>query len=551
MNKIFNITRNDLTLQFKDNSIWINLIVIPAVLIVVIGFVNGGFGNNNGGETVLRVDVFNEDVTDDGVTELSQALLESLRRTNDDLLLCPMDNDARDLCDLKDVETLDHEAARARVEDGVTQGFLEIPDGFQESVLDGKPVDVAFRSNNDPLNPSFLIQSIEAAVQRVSGAALAAQVGSDILTSVASSGSGSVADYASLVYEQAATIWDEVDNAVGYRLSAENTASFSVQQETLDDADVFDAQVLPVDVVTGDGGEVTTEFVNLLDDEDIQVCNLYAGENTACQLGEDVTLDVETARQRVEDGVTAGYVVLPDDFDGAISDGGDVPIEVVTAPSVNLADTVERSARRVEPSSDTNITGFGQSVPGIGSMYVMFTVLQGGALLIQERRNWTLQRLVTMPVSRAQIISGKMLARFAMGLIQFGVAFAIGLILGVHFGDAPLALLLVIMAFTLCITAIAFLLANFMETDQQASGIITFFVLVTSPLGGAWWPLEVVPDFMQTVAYVTPVGWAMEGFGEVIFYGGGVADVLLPVGVLLAATVVIFGLAVMQFRYTE
>ncbi|MEZ4659182.1 MAG: hypothetical protein R2911_16595 [Caldilineaceae bacterium] len=42
-------------------------------------------------------------------------------------------------------------------------------------------------------------------------------------------------------------------------------------------------------------------------------------------------------------------------------------------------------------------SGFGQSVPGMGSMYVMFTVLAAINVLLRERTQWTLQRLAALP----------------------------------------------------------------------------------------------------------------------------------------------------------
>jgi len=56
-----------------------------------------------------------------------------------------------------------------------------------------------------------------------------------------------------------------------------------------------------------------------------------------------------------------------------------------------------------QAESSPNQMGFGQSVPGMGSMFVMFTVFGGMQLFIVERKNWTFQRLVTMPVSRRRV----------------------------------------------------------------------------------------------------------------------------------------------------
>ena len=182
-------------------------------------------------------------------------------------------------------------------------------------------------------------------------------------------------------------------------------------------------------------------------------------------------------------------------------------------------------------------------------MYVMSIVLVGVVGFVKERSNWTFQRLMMMPVHPAQIVAGKMLARFALGLIMYAVAFGFGALLGTHYGSAPLALLLVMAAFTLCCTAITLLLTSVIHSEQQAGVTLNLLVLIAAPLGGAWWPLEIVPPWMATIGHISPIAWAMDGFNAVIFFGGGVQDVLVPVAVLLAISAVIFAIAVRRFRY--
>ncbi len=193
--------------------------------------------------------------------------------------------------------------------------------------------------------------------------------------------------------------------------------------------------------------------------------------------------------------------------------------------------------------------GFGQSVPGMGAMYVMFTVLGGMAVLLRERNQWTLQRLVALPLSRAQILGGKVLTYFTLGMIQFLVVFAVGLIVGLDFGDSPLLILLVMIAFTLCVTGLAFAIAPHVQSEAQADGIARLLALSLAPLGGAWWPLEIVPDFMRTVSYISPVSWAMNAFHDLMWFNRGFVDVLPEIGVLVAAGAIFFALGVRRFRY--
>jgi ABC-2 type transport system permease protein len=70
-----------------------------------------------------------------------------------------------------------------------------------------------------------------------------------------------------------------------------------------------------------------------------------------------------------------------------------------------------------------------------------------------------------------------------------------------------------------------------------------------APLGGAWWPLEITPQFMQIIGHISPIAWAMDGFRSLIFYGGTLTDVLLPVAVLLGASLVFLVIGARYFRY--
>ena len=193
--------------------------------------------------------------------------------------------------------------------------------------------------------------------------------------------------------------------------------------------------------------------------------------------------------------------------------------------------------------------GFNQSAPGMGSLYVMFTVLGGMAVLLRERRQWTLQRLIALPLSRAQILGAKIGVYFTLGMIQYAIVFAVGAAVGMDFGSSPIAFLAVMAAFVLCITALTFALAPWIKSEGQANGLVLLLSLSLAPLGGAWWPLEIVPEFMQTLGHLSPVAWAMDAFHDLILYNGGFGDVLPEIGVLLAAAAVLFAIGIRSFKY--
>lgn len=193
--------------------------------------------------------------------------------------------------------------------------------------------------------------------------------------------------------------------------------------------------------------------------------------------------------------------------------------------------------------------GLGQSVPGMGTMFVLMTIFGGMSALIVERQQWTLQRLAVMPVGRSTLLAGKILARFILGLLQFIIVFIIGLLLGLNLGKDPFAFLLLVILYTLSITALSFAVGSGLKNPAQAGGLGLLLSLTLAPIGGAWWPMDISPKFMQVIGHISPIAWAMDGFTALTYKGAHLADITIPLGVLLGMTILFFLIAIPRFRY--
>ncbi|MBZ0300816.1 MAG: ABC transporter permease [Anaerolineae bacterium] len=366
-----------------------------------------------------------------------------------------------------------------------------------------------------------------------------------------------------------------------------------------------------LDILDQDSSPAATQFIADLRavNPALILCPADSGPDDGCSLGEAESLNVESSIERVRKGQTDGLLVIPAGYGTGLAafetirlpyhtasdmltndpalqsiqavlqrvNGGvvaarvgeglaeslDVPPAAEGGDSFGQAVYAQANTDRADPPVTVAYTqteanqpqnqsdGFGQSVPGMATFFVVFSVLGAGMYgLVKERSQGTLPRLAVMPVRRADIIGGKILAYFSIGIVQFVIVFLVGLVVGVNFGHDVLALLLVMVAYTLCITALSFVLAPRMRNDSQISAMTTLLGMVMGALGGAWWPLDVAPQFMQLVGHLTPVAWAMDAFRQLFFFNGSLGDVLLPVGMLVAATAVLFVVGIRAFKFT-
>ncbi len=194
--------------------------------------------------------------------------------------------------------------------------------------------------------------------------------------------------------------------------------------------------------------------------------------------------------------------------------------------------------------------GYALSSPGQLVTWVLATLLAGAGALVSERTLGTLRRLLTTPTAKWAYLGGKVAGRFTMGLMQMALMIGFGQwVLGVKWGNSPLAMTMVAVCFGLAATALALLLATLARSERQAGALTSLGTFLLAPLGGAWVPLEITPPAFQTLAQIFPTTWAMRGFTNVVVRGQGPEGVLLECGVLLGFAVVFFALGVWRFKY--
>lgn len=196
------------------------------------------------------------------------------------------------------------------------------------------------------------------------------------------------------------------------------------------------------------------------------------------------------------------------------------------------------------------IDGFVQSSPGMMVQFAIFGLITAAMVLVLERKNKTLQRLLTTPIKRWEVIAGHTLAMFVIIFLQEVLLVVFGqLAFGVDYFRQPLAALLVMVTLALWAASLGLLISALARTEEQVVTLSLIAMFLFASLGGAWFPLEVAGKTFAAIGHVMPTAWAMDGFQNLLLRGLGFRSVLLPAGMLLAYTAAFFGLAVWKFEF--
>jgi ABC-type multidrug transport system permease subunit len=208
--------------------------------------------------------------------------------------------------------------------------------------------------------------------------------------------------------------------------------------------------------------------------------------------------------------------------------------------------TVRPAGRLTEPP-----VGFAQAVPGTLVMFTMLVLLTSGAItLVLEREQGLLRRLASAPLSPGSIVLGKWIGRLCLALVQIGFALLVGsLLFGVAWGEAWPMVGVVLAGWAAFTASLAIVLANVTRTPAQTAGIGVFATQILAALGGCWWPIEITPAWMQTLARFLPTGWAMDAMHQLVNFGQPASVAAPHAAAMVAGALALGWVGTHAFRY--
>ncbi|MEU7031503.1 ABC transporter permease [Streptomyces sp. NPDC046275] len=197
--------------------------------------------------------------------------------------------------------------------------------------------------------------------------------------------------------------------------------------------------------------------------------------------------------------------------------------------------------RYVFDGSPQTFDGIGASLLGIFPLITMFLVTSIATL--RERTSGTLERLLAMPLAKADLIAGYALAFGLVAVVQSVLATGLALtFLGLDVTGSPWLLLLVALLDALLGTALGLFVSAFAASEFQAVQFMPAVIFPQLLLCGLFTPRDRMAPALEAISDVLPMSYAVDGMNQVLRHTDVTADFLRDALVVAGCAVLVLGL---------
>lgn len=180
----------------------------------------------------------------------------------------------------------------------------------------------------------------------------------------------------------------------------------------------------------------------------------------------------------------------------------------------------------------------------------ILSVILTGAALIREREQGTIEHLLVMPVTPAEIMLSKIWANGLVIVIAalLSLLFVVQLLLQVPVAGSLTLFVAGAVVYQFSVTALGILLATFTTSMSQFGLLVIPVIIVMNLLSGSTTPIEGMPAWLQTVMQLSPATHFVSFAQAVLYRGAGFAIVWPQLMVIAAISAVFFAVSLMRFR---
>jgi ABC-2 type transport system permease protein len=189
-------------------------------------------------------------------------------------------------------------------------------------------------------------------------------------------------------------------------------------------------------------------------------------------------------------------------------------------------------------------------LPGIIAFTVVGDSVSGAMPLLWDKEQGYLDKLMSMPIARSSVILSRFVFQLGMGSAQTLLVILVALIMGVEISTGVGGVVVILIAaglLSLSLTSIFVGLAYWVPGHGTFFAITGFITLPLLFMSNAFVPLDAMPGWMEAVARVNPLTYAIEAMRITVIEGWD-AEVLGALVALAVAAAVCLAVGTDQFR---
>ncbi len=195
---------------------------------------------------------------------------------------------------------------------------------------------------------------------------------------------------------------------------------------------------------------------------------------------------------------------------------------------------------------------FNATAPGILVGAALFFSCMGGpiTLIVSERQNHTLRRLLLSPLKPSSyflgLVSAHLVVAAGQAIIVYGIAYLFG---GRFVGSIPLGILLIILSVFSFVGLGFFFGSRFTKRTEDVNGPVAAFGVPLLVLGGTFFPVSILPPYLLIVAYADPIFHMNQALKKVSAAGAGLDEIMIHFLFLLGFTLISLLLGIRSYRH--
>lgn len=193
----------------------------------------------------------------------------------------------------------------------------------------------------------------------------------------------------------------------------------------------------------------------------------------------------------------------------------------------------------------------------IGTLFALFIASTVAMKTVTEKRERVFNRIILTNSKPFDYLMGKILSTFSMTWIQLLITLTVTqLLLDVFSGmsfEFWLGTILVITAFSIAVAGLSALFTPItlrLDDPNAANGLFLMIVMAMGVLGGSFFPIDFLPEWIQRIGEWTPNGLTQATLLEWIQYGSSV-DLIVPIILLLSFFIVCLFISMFLFPRRE